>query len=105
SRKSRLPSLLCNWSSDVYLSRRLEPDECYYVANEPLVRDKLHLDLAVDPPPDLAIEVEISRDSLNRHRIYAALGVPELWRYDGEDRKGVVEGNGEYEGATTMPSY
>ncbi len=57
----------------------LEPDECYYVQNEPLVRGREDLDLALDPPPDLAIEVDHASRSLPREPIYAALGVPELW--------------------------
>lgn len=65
------------------MERGLEPDECYYILNEPLVRFKEELDLAVDPPPDLALEVEVSRSLLDRIAIYAALGVPEIWRYDG----------------------
>lgn len=66
------------------LDRGLEPDECYYLTNEPLVRDKDEIDLTVDPPPDLALEVDISHSSLDRMRIYAALGVPEVWRSDGQ---------------------
>jgi Uma2 family endonuclease len=66
------------------LDRALEPDECFYIANEPLVRDKEKIDLATDPPPDLAVEIEITRSSRNRLGIYAALGVPEVWRFDGE---------------------
>ena len=49
-------------------------------------RDGLkEIDLDVAPPPDLAVEVEISRKALNSLNIYAALGVPEIWRFDGED--------------------
>jgi Uma2 family endonuclease len=66
------------------LERGLEPDRCYYLEHEAAVRDKDQIDLAVDPPPDLAIEVDISRSSLSRMNIYAALGVPEVWRFDGE---------------------
>jgi Uma2 family endonuclease len=62
----------------------LEPDECYYIRNEPLVRGKKRLDLANDPPPDLAIEIHITHSSLNRQEVYAALKIPELWRFDGE---------------------
>jgi Uma2 family endonuclease len=62
----------------------LEPDECYYIEHEPQVRGKRTVDLAVDPPPDLAIEVEISRSAVKRMAIYAALGVPEVWRFDGQ---------------------
>lgn len=66
------------------LARGLEPDQCYYIQNEPVVWNKEQIDLAVDPPPDLAIEVDISSSSINRLNIYADLGVPEVWRYDGQ---------------------
>ena len=63
--------------------RGLEPDECYWVTHEPLIRGKLTFDLDVDPAPDLAIEIEHSRSVLDRLSIYGALGVAEVWRYDG----------------------
>src|SRR5207302_2210333 len=63
--------------------RGLEPDECYWINNEPLVRGKDKIDLRRDPPPDLALEVDISYSTLDRMAIYAALQVPEIWRYDG----------------------
>lgn len=66
------------------VDRGLEPDECYWIAHEPAVRSKPAIDLNIDPPPDLAIEVDISRSSIDRQAIYAALGVPELWRFDGD---------------------
>lgn len=66
------------------LERGLEPDSCYWIQSEPAIRGKLELDFTVDPPPDLAIEVEISRSALDRMAIYAKLGVPEVWRFDGE---------------------
>jgi Uma2 family endonuclease len=65
------------------LERGLEPDECYYTANVPLILGRTEIDLTHDPPPDLAIEVDITRSSLDRMGIYVALGVPEVWRYDG----------------------
>jgi len=79
------------------LEKGLEPDRCYYLHNEPKVREKLKLDLRVDPPPDLAIEVEIAHSVEPRMRVYAGLGVPEVWRYDGEHLSvhQLVE-NGEY---------
>jgi Uma2 family endonuclease len=64
--------------------RGLESDECYWIANEPLVRGKDKVDLRRDPPPDLALEVDISYSTLDRMGIYAALRVPEVWRYDGQ---------------------
>ena len=62
--------------------RGLEPDRCYWIANEPAMRGKRTLDLRIDPPPDLAIEVDVTSSSLDRMGIYAALGVPEVWRLD-----------------------
>ena len=61
----------------------LEPDEWFYVQNEPRVRGRTDLDPARDPPPDLAVEVDVTNAPPNRPGVYAALGVPELWRYDG----------------------
>ena len=62
----------------------LEPDECYWVANEFAVRGRADLDPDIDPPPDIAVEVEISRSVLNRMGIYASLRVSEVWRSDGQ---------------------
>jgi Uma2 family endonuclease len=62
----------------------LEPDECYYIANADAVRDiEGPFDASMHPPPDLAVEIDIIRRSIPRGPIYAALGVPELWRFDG----------------------
>ncbi|MEZ4734991.1 MAG: Uma2 family endonuclease [Caldilineaceae bacterium] len=66
------------------LERGFEPDSCFYIQNEELVRDKLEIDLAVDPAPDLVIEVDITSPSLKKFPIFAALGIAEVWRYDGE---------------------
>ncbi len=60
-----------------------EPDSCYYIQNEPLVRSKQEIDLDNDPPPDLVLEIDITSGSLDKRPIYAAVGVPELWRYNG----------------------
>jgi Uma2 family endonuclease len=65
------------------LQKGLEPDECYYVANEPAVRGKRRLDLRRDPPPDLVVEIDITHLAVDREKIYAAMGVPEIWRFDG----------------------
>src|SRR5579863_6063502 len=63
------------------LAKGVEPDGCFYILNHERVRHRRHVDLTVDPPPDLAIETEISRSVVGRLRIYAALGVPEIWRW------------------------
>jgi Uma2 family endonuclease len=64
------------------LRRGLEPDNCYWIANEAHVRGKRRIDLRKDPPPDVAIEIDIFHSSLDRMAIYAALRVPEVWRFD-----------------------
>jgi Uma2 family endonuclease len=66
------------------LDRGVEADRCYYLEHEPLIRNKEEIDLTVDPPPDLAIEIDVSRSSLKRLAIYAALRIPEVWRFDQE---------------------
>ncbi|WP_034427705.1 Uma2 family endonuclease [Candidatus Entotheonella palauensis] len=66
------------------LAQGFEPDESYYIQHAAEVRGKDEIDLLIDPPPDLLVEVDISRSSLNKFDIYSALGVPEVWRYDGE---------------------
>lgn len=66
------------------LGQGIEPDESYYVGNAATVIDHLEFDSGVDPPPDVAIEIDITSGSLDKLPIYAALGVPEFWRYDGE---------------------
>jgi Uma2 family endonuclease len=65
------------------LSRGAEPDACYYIQNESLVRSKEHIRLPEDPPPDLVVEVEFSSSAIDKLSLYAAMGVPEFWRYDG----------------------
>jgi Uma2 family endonuclease len=61
-----------------------EPDSSFYIQNEPRIRGKIQIDPKVDPPPDLVIEIDISRSSLDKLPLYAQFGVPEVWRYDGE---------------------
>ena len=63
------------------LAKGLEPDGCFYILNHHRVCHRRHVDLAIDPPPDLAVETEVSHSAVGRLRIYAALGVPEVWRW------------------------
>jgi len=66
------------------MAKGLEADECYYIQNEPLVHGRGDIDLKQDPPPDLAVEIDITHVPIDRPSVYAALGVRELWRSDGE---------------------
>lgn len=66
------------------LERGAEPDSCYYIQHEEQVRGKEPIDLNRDPPPDLVVEIEYTQSALPKLQLYAAMGVPEFWRYDGE---------------------
>lgn len=65
------------------LDRGFEPDSCFYIQNAERIKGKDEIDLTVDPPPDLVIEIDITSPSLNKFPLFAALGIPEVWRYDG----------------------
>lgn len=58
-----------------------EADESFYIQNEVAVRSKLKIDLTVDPPPDLAIEIDTTHSSIDKMAVYTELKVPEVWRY------------------------
>ena len=79
---------ICSLGSTTFkrkeLAKGLEPDSCFYVQHEARIRGKKRWNPRRDPPPDLALEVEITRRSIPKLPIYAALRVPEVWRYDGE---------------------
>jgi Uma2 family endonuclease len=78
--------------------RGIEADESYYLANERRVRGKKDIDLNTDPPPDLALEIDISRSWLDRMSIYAALKIPEVWCFDGKALQVyVLQPSGDYE--------
>jgi Uma2 family endonuclease len=84
----------------------LEPDECFWIAHEKQMRGKKEWDAASDPPPDLAVEIDITSSSLDRMGIYAALKVPEVWRYDGETLKVLVLGpGGKYKEKAKSPTF
>jgi Uma2 family endonuclease len=65
------------------LNRAFEADEAYYVQNSPLILSKEEIDLSIDPPPDLVIEVEITSSAIRKLELFSSMGVPEVWRHDG----------------------
>ncbi|GCL35075.1 hypothetical protein SR1949_01670 [Sphaerospermopsis reniformis] len=81
----------------------VEPDDCFYIENEARVRGKDRIDLGIDPPPDLAIEVDIT--SRTRFNNYQALKVPELWRWNGRKLEINVLVNGKYVESTTSSIF
>jgi Uma2 family endonuclease len=74
-----------------------EPDSCYYIQNEPIIRGKEVIIVGQDPAPDLVLEVDITNPSDRRLPIYALLAVPEVWRYDGYSLEFLTLENGAYQ--------
>lgn len=88
------------------LDRGLEPDNCFYIANVDRILGKDEIDPTHDPPPDLAIEVDITSSSLDRMGIYAALGVPEVWRYQDDSLTVYQLGSDQaYEPCSASPTF
>jgi Uma2 family endonuclease len=63
------------------LAKGFEPDSCFYIQRLDAIRGKRKLDIRVDPPPDLVIEIDISSGSLDKLPIFASVGVPEVWQF------------------------
>jgi len=63
------------------LRRGFEPDSCFYFQHADAMRPRMEIDPEVDPPPELILEIDITRDSFDRFPIFAAMSVPEVWRY------------------------
>jgi len=85
------------------MNQGIEADDCFYIENEAAVRGKQRLDLAVDPPPDLAIEIDIT--SRTRFNNYQVLGVGELWRFNGTKLEINLLQSGEYIKSTESPHF
>jgi Uma2 family endonuclease len=83
----------------------LEPDDCFWIAHAPQLAGVRDLDLRVHPPPDLAIEVDVTHSSMDRMGIYAALGVPEVWRLDGGALTFQVLDAGTYRQVDASPTF
>lgn len=81
----------------------VEADDCFYIQNEAVIRGKKRIDLTVDPPLDLAIEIDIT--SRTRFNNYEALGVTELWRYDGQSLEINVLEDGKYVKSNTSRNF
>jgi Uma2 family endonuclease len=64
-------------------AKGVEPDTCFYVQNAARIIGKRSLDFDTDPPPDIVVEIDVTNASHSKFSIYAALGVPKIWRYDG----------------------
>jgi Uma2 family endonuclease len=82
-----------------------EPDDCFYVQNALLIIGKDDLDLEHDPPPDFVVEIDRTSTSLNKHAIYAALGVPEIWRVAGAQVEFYLLANNRYEESLVSSAF
>ncbi|MDB9539534.1 Uma2 family endonuclease [Anabaenopsis arnoldii] len=85
------------------MRQAVEPDTCFYIQNQAAVIAKNRLDLTVDPPPDLAIEIDIT--SRTRFDNYEILGVPELWRYTKQGLEISVLQEGKYLKVLSSPNF
>lgn len=86
-------------------AKGLEPDECYYIRNELLVRARDDIKIPDDPAPDLAIEVDVTHNTLDKKTVYAALKISELWNWE-DERLTVfaLQRNQEYLEVTVSPN-
>lgn len=78
------------------LMQGAEPDACFYVQTAAQIGNRIQLDFSVDPPPDVVVEIDLHHESTYKIPIYAALGVSEIWRYDGEKLEILKLTGGEY---------
>jgi Uma2 family endonuclease len=85
------------------MSQGIEPDQCFYIQNEAAIRGKDRIDLATEPPPDLAIEIDVT--SRTHPSIYEALNVPELWRFDRGKLQINILQNGKYIEIEKSPNF
>jgi Uma2 family endonuclease len=86
------------------LQKSAEPDDCYYIQNQPLVAGKT-VDLNTDPPPDLIAEVDITHTDINKLNLYASMGVPEFWRYNGQILRIYQLQDGQYIEVENSPTF
>lgn len=86
------------------LDRGAEPDKAYYIRNQSKVAGRT-VDLRQDPPPDLVVEIDITHTDIDKLALYARMGVPELWRYDGQTLKIYELLNNEYQSVETSPTF
>ena len=83
----------------------LEPDECYWIQHEAKMRGKRDFHFKTDPPPDLAVEVDVSHGSLERFPIYAAFKIPEIWRFVAEHLRVYQLRQGKYRQIKHSPTF
>lgn len=86
------------------LDRGGEPDNAYYIQNQPKVAGR-NVNLEVDPPPDLVVEVDITHTDIDKNQLYEAMGTPELWRFNGHRLVIYRLQNGRYVNVSQSPTF
>ena len=86
------------------LDRGAEPDNAYYIQNQPRVAGKT-VNLQQDPPSDLVVEVDITHTDINKPALYASMGVPEFWRFNGQLWRIYQLQGGQYQEVETSPTF
>jgi Uma2 family endonuclease len=86
------------------LLKSAEPDNGYYIQNYALVANR-EINLNVDPAPDLVVEVDITNTDLNKNSLYASMGVPEFWRFNGREWKILQLTDGVYVERDRSPTF
>ncbi|MCU0541857.1 MAG: Uma2 family endonuclease [Oscillatoriaceae cyanobacterium Prado104] len=86
------------------LVKSAEPDNGYYIQNYALVADR-EVDLNVDPAPDLVVEVDITHTDINKNKLYASMGVPEFWRFNGRVWRILELVDGDYVDRDRSPTF
>jgi Uma2 family endonuclease len=86
------------------LLKSAEPDNGYYIQNYALVANR-EINLNVDPAPDLVVEVDITNTDLNKNSLYASIGVPEFWRFNGREWKILQLTDGVYVECDRSPTF
>ena len=86
------------------LDRGAEPDCAFYIQNQPIVAGR-KVDFVSDPPPDLVVEVDITRTDIDKNRLYSAMGIPEFWRYNGQEWRIYQLVDGAYQDCDRSPTF
>lgn len=86
------------------LLKSAEPDNGYYIQNYNQVADHT-INLAIDPPPDLVVEVDITHTDINKNQLYASMGVPEFWRFNGQEWIVLCLVDNKYESCDRSPTF
>jgi Uma2 family endonuclease len=87
-----------------FLQKGAEPDNAYYIQNQPLVKGR-NVDFAQDPPPDLVVEIDITHTDIRKNQFYARIGVPEFWRFNGKVWRIYQLQAGEYVEVEVSPTF